>query len=56
MLSKIIVKFKDGDIYMHNSEGNEVNDLRLLADMIHNASTDSENEDSPIHSIEVILA
>lgn len=62
MFSKIIVKFKDGDIFLHKSEGNFEHDLLLLSSMIrnNNIANSTENcemnpEENSIHSIEIFL-
>jgi hypothetical protein len=58
VLSKVIVKYKDGDVYLHKLSGKEVSDIRIISDLIQNASLECEDEDAEnlsIHSIEIIL-
>jgi hypothetical protein len=58
VLSKVIVKYKDGDVYLHKLSGKEVSDIRIISDLIQNASLECEDEDDEnlsIHSIEIIL-
>ncbi|QGU95888.1 hypothetical protein GOM49_13005 [Clostridium bovifaecis] len=57
MLKKMLIKFKDGDILLHNCSGNKELDLSMLKTMLeNNIPEDNEDENSNIHSIEIILA
>jgi hypothetical protein len=58
VLSKVIVKYKDGDIFLHKLSGKEVSDMNIISELIRNASSeydDEEKESLGIHSIEIIL-
>jgi hypothetical protein len=59
VLSKVIIKYKDGDVFMHKLSGKEVHDIHIISELIRNASLgydDEENENANIHSVEIILA
>jgi hypothetical protein len=59
VLSKVIIKYKDGDVFMHKLSGKEGNDIHIINELIRNASLgydDEENENLNIHSVEIILA
>ncbi|MEA4825637.1 hypothetical protein [Clostridium sp. JNZ J1-5] len=55
MLKRIIVKYKDGEILLHEKSSNEEDEMEMISTMIKN-SDDFDEEDSGIHSIEIMFA
>lgn len=58
VLSKVIIKYKDGDVFLHKLSGKEEKDILIINELIRNASlrcSDENNENVNIHSVEIIL-